>query len=72
MGTTAQKLQNIIDSKELIRQSINNKGVQVTTGDTLYSYASKIDAIVTGGEIIIKDYLVRFFSDIQFIFLWTF
>lgn len=45
MGTTADKLNKIIDSKELIRQSINNKGVVVTTGDTLDSYPSKIDAI---------------------------
>ena len=47
MGTTTDKLNGIINSKEAIRQSINNKGVTVTTGDTLASYASKIDSIST-------------------------
>jgi len=45
MGTTAQKLQAILDSKEDIRQAINDKGVTVTTEDPLDSYADKIGQI---------------------------
>jgi hypothetical protein len=50
MGTTAQKLQAILDSKEDIRQAINDKGVTVSTEDPLDSYADKISQISGGGE----------------------
>ena len=47
MGTTAQKLQAILNSKAAIKTSIENKGVNV--GDaTLAQYAGKIDAISQG------------------------
>lgn len=46
MGTTAQKLQKVLDSKEAIKQSIINKGVSV--GDVMSEYASAIDGIETG------------------------
>jgi hypothetical protein len=51
MGTTAQKLQAILDSKEDIRQAINDKGVPVSTGDPLDTYADKINQISGGGSI---------------------
>lgn len=47
MGTTAQKLQAILNSKAAIKTAIENKGVNV--GDaTLAQYAGKIDAISQG------------------------
>jgi hypothetical protein len=46
MGTTEQKLQAIVNSKEAIRQSITNKGIPVGTGMKLSSYPSLIDCIV--------------------------
>ena len=47
MGTTAQKLQAILNSKAAIKTAIENKGVNV--GDaTLAQYAGKIDSISQG------------------------
>lgn len=48
MGTTSQKLTYLNTTKELIRNSINNKGVSVTDTDTFRSYAEKIDSISQG------------------------
>ena len=48
MGTTAEKLQAILNSKAAIKASIEAKGQEV--GDIpLSQYAAKIDAIETGG-----------------------
>ena len=41
------KLNYLIDTKELIRTAIRNKGVQVLSSDTFRSYANKIDSINT-------------------------
>ena len=38
MGTTAEKLEYLSDTKELIRLAIIEKGVQVDTSDTFRSY----------------------------------
>ena len=46
--TTSDKLQAILDSKEDIRQAINEKGVNCGTSDTLASYADKIRSIKSG------------------------
>lgn len=45
MGTTADKLNRLIDTKEAIKEAINSKGVTVTDEDTFHSYASKVAAI---------------------------
>ena len=45
MGTTADKLQKVLTSKESIRQAIINKGVNVSPTDTFSTYASKISEI---------------------------
>lgn len=45
MGTTADKLNRLISTKEAIKEAINNKGVTVTDTDTFHSYASKIATI---------------------------
>lgn len=45
MGTTADKLQKILTTKESIRQAIISKGVSVNTNDLFSSYASKIAEI---------------------------
>ncbi|MDR1883725.1 MAG: leucine-rich repeat domain-containing protein [Prevotella sp.] len=49
MGTTAQKLQAVLNSKEGIRQAINDKGVPVDTSVKLSGYAEKIRQISAGG-----------------------
>ena len=49
MGTTAQKLNKILETKEAIRTAINNKGGTLTTTDTFASYSSAIDNLPSGG-----------------------
>lgn len=56
MGTTADKLQAIIDSKAAIKDAIEAKGVAV--GDaSLAQYASKIEAIEQGGGEVVEEAL---------------
>ena len=50
MGTTAQKLNKILETKEAIRTAINNKGGTLTTTDTFSSYATAIDNLASGGS----------------------
>lgn len=52
MGSIADKLEYLRQTKEAIRIAINNKGVTVTENDTFRSYANKIGNITqgTGGE----------------------
>ena len=49
MGTTAQKLNKILETKEAIRTAINNKGGTLTTTDTFASYPTAIDSLPSGG-----------------------
>ena len=49
MGTTADKLLAISNSKVAIRDAIVAKGVAVPTGTVLSDYATKISEITTGG-----------------------
>ena len=49
MGTTADKLLAISNSKVAIRDAIVAKGVAVPTGTVLNDYATKIGEITTGG-----------------------
>ena len=51
MGTTAEKAQYTNETKLLIKQAIRGKGVEVADTDTFRSYAGKIDAIKTGGNL---------------------
>lgn len=57
MGTTAQKLNKILETKEAIRTAINNKGGTLTTTDTFASYPSAIDSLPSGGGDSLKEYL---------------
>ena len=57
MGTTAQKLNKILETKEAIRTVINNKGGTLTTTDTFASYPSAIDSLPSGGNDWLKEYL---------------
>ena len=50
MGTTADKLNKILETKEAIRTAINNKGGTLTTTDTFASYPSAIDNLPSGGN----------------------
>ena len=57
MGTTAQKLNKILETKEAIRTAINNKGGTLTTTDTFASYPSAIDSLPSGGGNTLKNLL---------------
>ena len=57
MGTTAQKLNKILETKEAIRTAINNKGGTLTTTDTFASYPSAIDNLPSGGDSTLKTLL---------------
>ena len=57
MGTTAQKLNKILETKEAIRTAINNKGGTLTTTDTFASYPSAIDNLPSGGGNTLKTLL---------------
>ena len=48
MGTTAQKLQAVVNSKAAIKAAIEAKGV-ADVGDVLSTYAEKIASISSGG-----------------------
>ena len=48
MGTTVEKLTKVLETKEAIRTSINNKGGTLTESDTFSSYSTAIDNIQTG------------------------
>lgn len=58
------KIDYLNETKSLIRQSIINKGVNVTEQDTFRSYAGKIDQIQQGGTTPepTGDYRVRFYD----------
>ena len=66
MGTTAQKLNKILETKEAIRTAINNKGGALTTTDTFASYPSAIDSLPSGGDPL-KEYLDET-KDARFLF----
>lgn len=57
MGTTADKLNKILETKEAIRTAINNKGGTLTTTDTFASYPSAIDSLLSGGGDTLKTLL---------------
>ena len=57
MGTTAQKLNKILETKEAIRTAINNKGGTLTTTDTFASYPTAIDSLPSGGGDPLKEFL---------------
>lgn len=45
MGTTAEKLQKLLNTKSAIKQAIINKGIAVSDTDTFASYAEKIGTL---------------------------
>lgn len=49
MSSITDKLEYSLETKELIKQSIIDKGVEVSDEDTLRSYANKISEIQSGG-----------------------
>ncbi len=62
MGTTAEKLEYLIDTKEQIRTAIVDKGVSCPVGTPFRDYASKIASIQTGGgsgETVIDNWETR-------------
>ena len=50
MGTTVEKLNKVLQTKETIRTAINSKGGTLTDSDTFSSYATAIDNIQTGSK----------------------
>lgn len=57
MGTTADKLNKVLQTKESIRVAINNKGGMLSKNDTFSSYATAIENIQTSADSICVDYL---------------
>ena len=55
MGTLADKLQYLKDTKDAIMNAIIEKGVAITSSDTFRSYADKIKNIVSGDKPTIYD-----------------
>ena len=49
MGTTADKLNKVLETKEAIRTAINNKGGTLTETDKFASYPSAIDSLPSSG-----------------------
>lgn len=49
MGTTINKLNAVLASKEAIRTAIEGKGIEIPTSTKLSEYAAKIEAIEVGG-----------------------
>lgn len=49
MGTTAEKLAYLADTKTAIKDAIVAKGVEVPEGTTFRGYADKIGEIKSGG-----------------------
>ena len=49
MGTTADKLNKLLETKAAIKNAIIAKGVEVADSDTFASYPAKIEAIEVGG-----------------------
>ena len=50
MGTTVEKLNKVLETKEAIRTAINSKGGTLTESDTFASYSSAIDSLPSGGS----------------------
>ena len=48
MGTTVEKLNKVLETKEAIRTAINSKGGTLTTTDTFASYPSAINSLPSG------------------------
>ena len=75
MGTTAQKLQAIANSKAAIKSAIEAKGVS-DVGDVLSTYATKIASIPAGtsgdpryevnqqGALSKKSFALNYFNDV--------
>ena len=63
MGTTAEKLYKILDSKEEIKQALIAKGINITDETTFAEYAEKINEITNGGAITDEEAL-RFIKDV--------
>ena len=58
MGTTADKLNKVLETKEAIRTAINNKGGTLTTSDKFSDYATAIDNIKSGGGDNLLQYII--------------
>ena len=55
MGTLADKLQYLKDTKDAIMNAIIEKGIAITSSDTFRSYADKIKSITSGDKPIVYD-----------------
>ena len=51
MGTTVEKLNKVLETKEAIRTAINSKGGILTETDTFASYPNAIDSLPSGGGL---------------------
>lgn len=60
MGTISEKLTYLEETKELIKQAIVDKGVEVNDTDTFRSYADKISEIEGGGGAVVLPSCISF------------
>ena len=58
MGTTADKLNKVLQTKEAIRTAINNKGGTLTESNKFSDYATAIDNIQSGGGDNLLQYII--------------
>ena len=65
MGTTADKLQKVLSSKESIRQAIINKGVNVSPTDTFSSLLKDILESYDDGQFLVSRELTRRMKDFE-------
>ena len=66
MGTTADKLNKLLETKEAIKQAIRDKGVEVADHDVFAAYPNAIRKIETGsggGEKIDGSYIIAKFPE---------
>lgn len=69
MGTTAQKLHKVLETKNLIKAALIEKGVDIAEGDSFASYADKIGDIqsASSAEIVIESDIANALFDVTFI-----
>lgn len=66
MGTTVDKLNKLIETKNAIRTSITNKGGELTESDKFSDYATVINNLPSGGEDTrFKDLVERTFTEVN-------
>ena len=72
MGTIAEQINYLADTKKAIKDALVAKGVSVGDSDTLRSYADKIGEIQSGGEDTITYWDITPNSELNELLLWAY